>query len=175
MKTNPRDQVKSISNAKADFSEIRRIGHEPCAVSGTNHKSLFSETIPFPRRLQNFGCDDWRAAQDVKILDTYDHSLYKYVITDLLPSLPINQMSKSFYYSIFGDKDEGKSHAGNLIDTPIFVGSFSIILGFTIIDDDDMTKDVMLGMKFCKKYASCQRIMKRFALRNNCGRIMEDE
>ncbi|GJY16253.1 ribonuclease H-like domain-containing protein [Tanacetum coccineum] len=50
--TNPRDQVKSISTAKADFSEIRRIG-----------------------RLQNFGCDDWREAQDVKILDTYDHSL----------------------------------------------------------------------------------------------------
>ncbi|GJU72409.1 hypothetical protein Tco_1263814 [Tanacetum coccineum] len=100
---------------------------------------------------------------------------YKYVITDLLPFLPINLMSKSFYYSIFGDKDEGKSHAGTLIDIPVFVGSFSIISGFTIIDDDDMTKDVVLGMKFCKKYASCQRIMKRFTLRNNCERIMEDE
>ncbi|GJW18804.1 hypothetical protein Tco_0026240 [Tanacetum coccineum] len=100
---------------------------------------------------------------------------YKYVITDLLPSLPINLMSKSFYYSIFGDKDEGKSHAGTLIDIPVFVGSFSIISGFTIIDDDDMTKDVVLDMKFCKKYASCQRIMKRFALGNNYERIMEDE
>ncbi|GKE45319.1 RNA-directed DNA polymerase, eukaryota [Tanacetum coccineum] len=74
-----------------------------------------------------------------------------------------------------GDKDEGKSHAGNLIDIPVFVGSFSIILGFTVIDDDDMTKDVVLGIKYCKKYASCQRIMKRFALENNCERIMEDE
>ncbi|GJV68171.1 putative ribonuclease H-like domain-containing protein [Tanacetum coccineum] len=36
--------------------------------------------------------------------------------------------------------------------------------GFTIIDDDDMAKDVMLGMKFCKKYASCQTIVKKFAL-----------
>ncbi|GJZ31835.1 retrotransposon protein, putative, ty3-gypsy subclass [Tanacetum coccineum] len=194
---------KSISTAKADFSEIRRIGHEPYAVSGTQHRSLFSKTVPFPRRLQNFGCDDWREAQDVKILDTYDHSLpqkekdpgsftlpcfihnicfdkalvdlgasvsvmpfstytnlglgilshtrYKYVITDLLPSLPINLMSKSFYYSIFGDKNKGKSHAETLIDIPVFVGSFSIVSGFTIIDDDDMTKDVVLGMKFCKK------------------------
>ncbi|GKA98927.1 ribonuclease H-like domain-containing protein [Tanacetum coccineum] len=100
---------------------------------------------------------------------------YKYVITDPLPSLPINLMSKSFYYSIFGDKDEGKSHAGTLIDIRVFVGSFSIILGFTIIDDDDMTKDVVLVMKFYKKYASCQRIMKRFALENNCERIMKDE
>ncbi|GJW93457.1 hypothetical protein Tco_0173129 [Tanacetum coccineum] len=75
METNPRDQVKSISTAKANFSEIHRIGHEPYAISSTQHKSLFFETVPFLRRLQNFGCDDWREAQDVKILDTYDHSL----------------------------------------------------------------------------------------------------
>ncbi|GKB19233.1 hypothetical protein Tco_0853156 [Tanacetum coccineum] len=34
-----------------------------------------SEVVPFPRRLQNYSCDDWREAQDGKILDTYDHSL----------------------------------------------------------------------------------------------------
>ncbi|GKB84059.1 hypothetical protein Tco_0956331 [Tanacetum coccineum] len=60
-------------------------------------------------------------------------------------------MSKSFYYSIIKDKDEGKSHAGTLIDIPVFVRSFSIIIGFTIIDSDDITKDVVLGMKFYKK------------------------
>ncbi|GJY05777.1 retrovirus-related pol polyprotein from transposon TNT 1-94 [Tanacetum coccineum] len=73
--TNPRDQVKSISTTKADFSRIRRIGCGPYAVSGTQHRSLFSETVPFPGRLQNFACDDWREAQDVKILDAYDHTL----------------------------------------------------------------------------------------------------
>ncbi|GKE36127.1 hypothetical protein Tco_1455449, partial [Tanacetum coccineum] len=50
-KTNPRDQVKSISTTKADFSRIRR--------------------------LQNFVCDDWRKAQDVKILNAYDHTLHQ--------------------------------------------------------------------------------------------------
>ncbi|GKD78746.1 hypothetical protein Tco_1341367 [Tanacetum coccineum] len=74
-KANPRDQVKSISTAKADFSEIRRIECSPYAISSTHHRSLFSETVPFPRRLQNFGCDDWREAQDVKILDAHDHTL----------------------------------------------------------------------------------------------------
>ncbi|GJV67893.1 ribonuclease H-like domain-containing protein [Tanacetum coccineum] len=88
---------------------------------------------------------------------------YKYVTADLLPSLPINLMSKSFYYSIIEDKDEGMSHAETLIDIPVFFRSFSIILGFTIIDDDDMTKDVVLDMKFYKKYASCQMIMRKFA------------
>ncbi|GJR20966.1 hypothetical protein Tco_0969493 [Tanacetum coccineum] len=99
---------------------------------------------------------------------------YKYVNANLLPSLPINLMSKSFYYSIIKDKDEGKSHAGTLIDIPVFVGSFSIFTGFTIIDDDDMTKDVVLGMKFCKKYASCQMIMRKFAHRDGCERIEEE-
>ncbi|GKB81960.1 hypothetical protein Tco_0948855 [Tanacetum coccineum] len=47
--------------------------------------------------------------------------------------------------------------------------------GFTIIDGDDVTKDVVLGMKFCKKYSSCQMIMKKFALGDKCERIMEDE
>ncbi|GJR52446.1 putative reverse transcriptase domain-containing protein [Tanacetum coccineum] len=47
--------------------------------------------------------------------------------------------------------------------------------GFTIIDDDEMTKDVVLGMRFCKKYTSCQRIKKKFALGSNCERIMENE
>ncbi|GJR59885.1 ribonuclease H-like domain-containing protein [Tanacetum coccineum] len=327
METNPRDQVKSISTAKADFSEIRR-------------------------RLQNFTCDDWREIQDVKILDAYDHTLpqkekgpgsftlpcfihniyfdkalvdlgasvsvmpfstytnlglgilshtrlyhlgqpedndvplilrrsflstphskidifkrkitlrvgeeklvfksikpitsiikrvfviksldskteligegdkpfdptygnyielndldtpqepktnqdvdfepifvktdsykmkfscvimYKYVSTDLLPSLPINLMSKSFYYSIIKVKDEGKSHARTLIDIHVFVGSFSIISGFTIIDDDDMIKDVVLGMQICKKYASCQMIMMKFALEDECEQIVYDE
>ncbi|GJX51540.1 hypothetical protein Tco_0278385 [Tanacetum coccineum] len=75
----------------------------------------------------------------------------------------------------YTDKDEGKSHAGTLIDIPVFVGRFSIISGFTIIDDDDMTKDVVVGMKFCKKYASCQMIMKKFTLGDKCEQVMEDE
>ncbi|GJW86876.1 hypothetical protein Tco_0162216 [Tanacetum coccineum] len=49
------------------------------------------------------------------------------------------------------------------------------INSFTIIDGDDMTKDVVLGMKFCKKYASCQMIMKKFALGDKCERIMDGE
>ncbi|GJX36821.1 hypothetical protein Tco_0248378 [Tanacetum coccineum] len=56
--TNPRDQVKSISTAKADFSRIRRIRCDPYVVSGTQHRRIWSETVPFPRRLLNFGCND---------------------------------------------------------------------------------------------------------------------
>ncbi|GKD23333.1 hypothetical protein Tco_1225036 [Tanacetum coccineum] len=46
-----------------------------CVVSGSQHRSIISETAPFPRRLQNYCCDDWRKAQDVNILEVYDHTL----------------------------------------------------------------------------------------------------
>ncbi|GJT98260.1 hypothetical protein Tco_1093778 [Tanacetum coccineum] len=56
--TNPRDQVKSISTTKADFSEIRRMEASPYAVSVPQHIYLFPEIVPFPRRLHNYCCDD---------------------------------------------------------------------------------------------------------------------
>ncbi|GJY15719.1 hypothetical protein Tco_0386141 [Tanacetum coccineum] len=52
---------------------------------------------------------------------------------------------------------------------------FSEIRRFTVIDDDDMTNDVVLDMKFCKKYASCQKVMKKFALGDMGERIMKEE
>ncbi|GJU24192.1 putative reverse transcriptase domain-containing protein [Tanacetum coccineum] len=101
---------------------------------------------------------------------------YKHVNVDFLPSLTINLITKSFYYSIIKDKDdqEGRKLAGTLIDIPVFVGHFSIITGFTIIDDDDVTRDVVLGMPFCKKFVSCQMIIKKFAHEDECERINEE-
>ncbi|GKA93908.1 hypothetical protein Tco_0815894 [Tanacetum coccineum] len=52
-KPNPRDHVKSISTTKASLSEICRT----------------------KLRIQNYYCDDWRKAQDVNILEAYDHTL----------------------------------------------------------------------------------------------------
>ncbi|GKC89297.1 putative reverse transcriptase domain-containing protein, partial [Tanacetum coccineum] len=101
---------------------------------------------------------------------------YTHVNADFLPSLSFNLITKSFYYSIIKDKDdhEGKRLAQTLIDIPVFVGNFSIILGFTIIDDDDVTRDVVLGMPFCKKFVSCQMIIKKFAHEDECERINEE-
>ncbi|GJV03225.1 hypothetical protein Tco_1336794 [Tanacetum coccineum] len=73
--TNPKDQVKLISTATADLSEIRRMEHYPYAVSGPQHRFMFPETVPFPRRLHNYCCDDLKEARGVNILDTYDSIL----------------------------------------------------------------------------------------------------
>ncbi|GJW43586.1 hypothetical protein Tco_0072385 [Tanacetum coccineum] len=99
------------------------------------------------------GCSPYaREAQDVKILEAYDHTLPQKEKDPGSFTLPC------FIHNVCFDKA--------LVD----LGA-----SFTIIDDDDMTKDVVLGMRFCKKYASCQRIMKKFALGDNCERIMEEE
>ncbi|GJT68266.1 hypothetical protein Tco_1019746 [Tanacetum coccineum] len=99
---------------------------------------------------------------------------YKNVNADFIPSLSDNLITKSFYYSIIKDKDdhEGKSLAGALIDIPIFVGKFSILTGFIIIDDEDVERDVALGMPFFMKYVSCQM---KFAYVDKCERMMKNE
>ncbi|GJR91138.1 ribonuclease H-like domain-containing protein [Tanacetum coccineum] len=95
---------------------------------------------------------------------------YKHVKVDFLRSLSINMITKSFYKSVIKDNEiyEGKNHAMTLIDIPIFVRNFSIISGFTIIDDVDETSGVVLSMPFCKKFVSCQKIMERFAHGDEC-------
>ncbi|GJY90580.1 hypothetical protein Tco_0505776 [Tanacetum coccineum] len=100
---------------------------------------------------------------------------YKHVNAGFLPSLSINIMTKHFYNSIINYKGdhEGKNLAGTLIDIPIFVGNFSIISGFSITNDVDITSGVVLGMPFCKKFVSCQKIMEIFAHGDECEQIDE--
>ncbi|GJT29259.1 hypothetical protein Tco_0909534 [Tanacetum coccineum] len=101
---------------------------------------------------------------------------YKHVNADFLPTLSTNVMTKRFYNSIIKDEGDhkGKKPAGTLIDIPIFVGNFSIISCFSIIDDVDVTSGVMLGMPFCKKFVSCQKIMEKFVRRDKCERLKEE-
>ncbi|GJV24474.1 ribonuclease H-like domain-containing protein [Tanacetum coccineum] len=98
---------------------------------------------------------------------------YKNVNADFIHSLSINLITKRFYYSIIKDKDdyEGKSPSGALIDIPVFIGKFSILIGFTIIDDEDVTRDVALGMPFFMKYVSCQM---KFAHGDKCERMVDE-
>nr|GEV93766.1 hypothetical protein [Tanacetum cinerariifolium] len=100
---------------------------------------------------------------------------YKHVIADFLPSLSINMMTTRLYNSIIQDKGdhEGKKLTGTLIDIPIFVGNFSIILGFSIIIDMDVTSGVVLGMPLCKKFVTCQNIMEKFTRRDECEQIKD--
>nr|GEV82563.1 hypothetical protein [Tanacetum cinerariifolium] len=145
---NPMDHVKSISTAKANSFVIRRIELGP-----------------------------YTEAREVRIIEIYDHTLpqkekdpgiftlpfiYNICFDKALVDLGSSVSVMPFYtYSNLGlDKGdyEGKNLAGTLIDIPIFVETFSIILGFSITDDMDITSRVVLGMPFCKMFVSCQRL-----------------
>ncbi|GJU66298.1 hypothetical protein Tco_1252557 [Tanacetum coccineum] len=238
METNPRDQVKSISTTKEDFYEIRLTGCGLYAVSGTQHMSLFYETAPFIRRLQNFGCDDWREARDVRILDAYDDTLpqkekdpwsftlpcfnhnicFDKALLDLGASVSV--MLFSTYTNLglgilshtrltieLADRTikQPRGIAENVLvsivkfifpidfiildipednDVPLILGrpflstahsKIDVFKSFTIIDSDDITKYVVLDMKFCKKYASCQMIMKNSHMRMSVSELMMNE
>nr|GFC68774.1 hypothetical protein [Tanacetum cinerariifolium] len=74
-KTNLKEQVKSISTAIADLLDIRHMETRPYAVSIPQHRYTFFKTVPFPRRLYNYCCNDLIEAHEVKILDAIDHNL----------------------------------------------------------------------------------------------------
>nr|GEW19719.1 hypothetical protein [Tanacetum cinerariifolium] len=68
------------------------------------------------------------------------------------------RMSKRFYNSIMKDKLEfkGKSIVGAFMNAPIFVGTFSVVIDFAVIEDmdhyhDEEMGDVIVGREFCKE------------------------
>ncbi|GJX48466.1 hypothetical protein Tco_0273656 [Tanacetum coccineum] len=73
--SNPRDQVKSILTTKADSTRIHRIGSSPYVVLDSQYNNVFFKTVPFPRQLHDYCRDDWKEARELKILETYDHTL----------------------------------------------------------------------------------------------------
>nr|GEX75419.1 retrotransposon protein [Tanacetum cinerariifolium] len=72
---NPKDQVKSISTATTDLSDICHMETSLYAISVPQHRYIFPKTIPFPRRLYNYCCDGLMEAHEVKILDAINHNL----------------------------------------------------------------------------------------------------
>ncbi|GJU59653.1 reverse transcriptase domain-containing protein [Tanacetum coccineum] len=213
--TNPRDQVKSISTTKADFSEIRHIGCGPYAREARDVRILdaYDHTLPqkekdpwsftLPCFIHNICFDkalvDLGASVGVMPFSTYtnlglgilSHTELNIELADRTIKQPrgiaenvLVRIGKfifpiDFIILYIPEDDDvplilGRpflSTANSKIE--VFKRKITLRVGFTIIDDDDMTKDVALGMKFCKKYASCQMIMKKFALGDKYERIME--
>ncbi|GJS67141.1 putative reverse transcriptase domain-containing protein [Tanacetum coccineum] len=281
-KMNQRDHIKSILTAKADSNGIRCIESGLYTVSDSQYNSVFSETVPFHRRLHDYYCVEWKQAHEVKILENcsnyntlphkkgprefystmFVHNVcFDKALVDLGASISV--MSFSIYTNLgLGDlaptrltielADRTPKHprgnAGNVLvkirkfifpidfiildipeddDVPLILGrlflstthakidvfkrkitlrvgeekivfksiklatsiirrvymlkvganldfkikligeavneSFDPNYGFLIIDDMDETSGVVLGMPFCKKFVSCQKIMEKFA------------
>ncbi|GJX06571.1 hypothetical protein Tco_0194503 [Tanacetum coccineum] len=72
---------------------------------------------------------------------------YEHVDANFFPLLSINMMSKRFYNSIMKDTLEfkGKSVVGAFMNAPIFVGTFSVVTDFAVIEDMDHYRDEEMG------------------------------
>ncbi|GJR51869.1 hypothetical protein Tco_1402390 [Tanacetum coccineum] len=83
---------------------------------------------------------------------------YEYVDANFFPFLFINVMSKSFFNLKMKDKMEfkGKNIVGTFINMRIFVGNFSVMTNFLVVEDMDNYRDdgmgnVIVGKPFCRE------------------------
>ncbi|GJW28599.1 putative reverse transcriptase domain-containing protein [Tanacetum coccineum] len=94
-------------------------------------------------------CDD-----DKKIHKDYAHNLkfscmigFKFTHANFFPLLYVNVMSKKFHNLIMKDKMvyKGNNVVGALMNVPIFVGTFSIMTDFAVLEDMDAYRDEGMG------------------------------
>ncbi|GJS64641.1 hypothetical protein Tco_0679205 [Tanacetum coccineum] len=137
----------------------------PYVVSDAQYSSLSSETVLFSSRLHGYYCDDWKEARDVKILETFDHTLPQKEKDPGRFTLPW------FIHDICFD--EAIVDLGASVSVMPFSTYSNLRLGFSINEDMDITSGVVLGMPFCKRFMSCQKIMERSAHGDKCERMDE--
>ncbi|GJV80613.1 putative reverse transcriptase domain-containing protein [Tanacetum coccineum] len=83
---------------------------------------------------------------------------FEFLHANFFPNLYVNVMPKKFYNSIRMDKLEykGNNVVGALMNIPIFVGTFSILTDFVVLEDmaayrDERMGDVIFGEPFLRK------------------------
>ncbi|GJR02588.1 putative reverse transcriptase domain-containing protein [Tanacetum coccineum] len=85
---------------------------------------------------------------------------FEHVSANFFPILSVNMIYREFYNSIIRDKVElkGKNVVGAFMNVPIFIGNFSVVTHFVVVENMDGYRaqdmgDIILGEPFCK--ASC--------------------
>ncbi|GKD94903.1 hypothetical protein Tco_1374740 [Tanacetum coccineum] len=83
---------------------------------------------------------------------------FEHVNANFFPILSINVMSKRFYNLIMKDKIKyrGKNVVGAFMNVPDFVGKFSIVTDFAVVENMDVYRDqdmgvVIVGKPFCRE------------------------
>ncbi|GJY52134.1 homeodomain-like protein [Tanacetum coccineum] len=166
---NPRDQVKSISTTiEADSYPIRRIGSNQYAVSTRQNPhseaSHINNSIPrkekdpgsftLPCFINNVCFDnalvDLGASVSVMPLSTYlNLGLGELAHTKLTVELAdrIVKYPKGIAENVLVDKMvyKGNNVVGALMNVPIFVGTFSVVTDFTVLEDMDAYRDEGMG------------------------------
>ncbi|GJQ91759.1 DNA-directed DNA polymerase [Tanacetum coccineum] len=91
---------------------------------------------------------------DKKIRIDYAHNLmfscmigFEFIHVNFFPILYVNMMTKKFYNFIMKDKLEYKGNIvlGALMSLPVFVGTFSVVTDFAVLEDIDDYRDEGTG------------------------------
>ncbi|GJR96336.1 putative reverse transcriptase domain-containing protein [Tanacetum coccineum] len=91
---------------------------------------------------------------DKKIHIDYAHNLkfscmigFEFTHANFFPLLYVNVMSKKFHNSIMKDKMmyKGNNDVGALMNVPIFVGTFSVMTDFAVLENMDAYRDEGMG------------------------------
>ncbi|GJV66019.1 hypothetical protein Tco_1476847 [Tanacetum coccineum] len=83
---------------------------------------------------------------------------FEFTQANFFPLLYVNVMSKKFYNSIMKDKMvyKGNNVVGALMNVPIFVGTFSVVTDFAVLENmdayhDEGMSDVIFGKPFLRE------------------------
>ncbi|GJW76880.1 putative reverse transcriptase domain-containing protein [Tanacetum coccineum] len=76
---------------------------------------------------------------------------FEFTHVNFYPLLYVNVMSKEFHNSIMKDKMvyKGDNVVGALMNVPIFVGTFSVMTDFAVLEDMDAYRDEGIGRYYC--------------------------
>ncbi|GKF39729.1 hypothetical protein Tco_0119790 [Tanacetum coccineum] len=104
----------------------------------------------------NTGIDDYPSYcdDDKKIHIDYAHNLkfscmigFEFIHANFFPLLYVNVMSRKFHNSIMKNKMmyNGNNIVGTLMNVPIFVGTFSVMTDFAVLENMDAYRDSDMG------------------------------
>ncbi|GJT37949.1 homeodomain-like protein [Tanacetum coccineum] len=143
---------------------LRRIKEDGCL---TLEKVRYLSDIRIRDEDLDIRIDDYLSYydNDKKIHINYAHNLrfscmigFEFTQANFFPLLYVNVMSKKFHNSIMKDKMVYKENnvVGAVMNVPIFVGTFSVVTDFTILENMDAYRgegmgDVIVGEPFLRE------------------------
>ncbi|GJU27277.1 hypothetical protein Tco_1165898 [Tanacetum coccineum] len=91
--------------------------------------------------------EEFRTRNDKLDTGIDDYPRFEFTHVNFFPLLYVNMMSKKLHNSIMKDKMVYKKNnvIGALMNVPIFVGTFSVVMDFAVLEDMDTYRDEGMG------------------------------
>ncbi|GJY92687.1 putative ribonuclease H-like domain-containing protein [Tanacetum coccineum] len=91
--------------------------------------------------------EELRTRDDELDTEINDYPRFEFTHINFFPLLYVSVMSKKLHNSIMKDKMvyKGNNVIGALMNVPIFVGTFSVVMDFTVLEDIDAYRDEGMG------------------------------